>query len=280
MANQNWVLINIKQYCFDNSNKKNVEFFEQMLLGLLDSMSKIKNNYYDWYLCKKAYEHSKFIRKGERWPEAEKHIKKCPEIAYLYAKFVIKDRWLEAERYIKKCPSSARKYAKYVLKARWKSAEKTILSSLETDPRHLGYHSFGTRKEGFDYVINVVKKPNKQLENSILSYFADAKVEVNSEYMKKVILRDAIRYLKKVKKSRWEELELEITCSPHIKDYWEIIKKDKKASEIFYNKVVMSAMMPREQKESNVYRDTVDPNFNYAQAWLKSNPRNAKDNAA
>ena len=68
MANQNWVLINIKQYCFDNSNKDDVEFFEQMLLGLLDSMSKIKvgirrYNYYDWYLCKKAYEHSKIIRK-------------------------------------------------------------------------------------------------------------------------------------------------------------------------------------------------------------------------
>lgn len=272
MANQNWVLINIKQYCFDNSNKNDVEFFEQMLLGLLDSMSKIKNNYYDWYLCKKAYEHSKFIRKGERWPEAEKHIKRCPEIAYLYAKFVIKDRWLEAERYIKKCPSSARKYAKYILKARWKSAEKTILD--------FGYggglHSFGNRKEGFDYVINVIKKPNKQLENSILSCFADADEHGNREYMKKVILRDAIRYLKKVKKSRWEELELEITCSPHIKDYWKIIKKDKEASEIFYNKVVMSAMMPREQKE----KYSVDPNFNYAQAWLKSNPRNAKDNAA
>jgi len=279
MANQNWVLINIKQYCFDNSNKDDVEFFEQMLLGLLDSMSKIKvgirrYNYYDWYLCKKAYEHSKIIRKGERWPEAEKHIKRCPEIAYLYAKFVIKDRWPEAERYIKKCPDSARRYAKYVLKAPWKSAEKTIMDFGKT------YYSYGTGKDGFDYVINVVKKPNKQLENSILNWFVEANAEQDGSrtniYNRRAILKDVMRYLSKVKKSRWEELELEITNSPHIKDYWEIIKKDKKVSEIFYNKVVMSAMMPREQQEHMNHQE----NFNYAQSWLKSNPRNAKDNAA
>ena len=221
-----------------------------------------------------AKKHMNTQRLFARWPEAEKHIKRCPEIAYLYAKFVIKDRWPEAERYIKKCPSSARRYAKYVLKASWKSAEKTIMDFGKT------YYSYGTGKDGFDYVINVVKKPNKQLENSILNWFVEANAEQDGSrtniYNRRAILKDVMRYLSKVKKSRWEELELEITNSPHIKDYWEIIKKDKKVSEIFYNKVVMSAMMPREQQEHMNHQE----NFNYAQSWLKSNPRNAKDNAA
>ena len=142
------------------------------------------------------------------------------------------------------------------------------------------YYSYGTGKDGFDYVINVVKKPNKQLENSILNWFVEANAEQDGSrtniYNRRAILKDVMRYLSKVKKSRWEELELEITNSPHIKDYWEIIKKDKKVSEIFYNKVVMSAMMPREQQEHMNHQE----NFNYAQSWLKSNPRNAKDNAA
>jgi len=279
MANQNWVLINIKQYCFDGSGKADKEFFEQMLLALLNSMSRIKLgdtglkcNYYDWYLCKKAYESTKIIRKGERWPEAEKHIKRCPDIAYLYAKFVIKDRWPEAERYIKQCPSSARKYAKYVLKAPWKSAEKTIMDFEKTN------YSFGTGKNGFDYVINVVKKPNKLLENSILNWFVEANANEQDihEYSRRAILENTTRYISKVKKSRWEEMELEITYSRHIKDYWKIIKKDKKASEIFYNKVVMSAMMPREQQKNMYHQE----NFNYAEAWLKNNPRNIKDTAA
>ena len=270
MANQDWVLINIKQYCFDNSKKNDVEFFEAMLLGMLDSVTKIKvdgnnsHNYYDWYLCKKAYEHSKIIRKGERWPEAEKHIKKCAEIAYLYAKFVIKGRWPEAERYIKKERSAARKYAKYILKAPWKSAEKKIFDIGET------FSTFGT-SDSFDYVLNVTKKPNKKLENSIQNWFIENNDPTLSqrEYMKKSILKDAMRYLKKVKKSQWKELEIEITKSPHIGEYWKIIKKDNEASDIFYNKVIIAAMM----KENN-------EDVNYAKSWLKSNPRNTKDTAA
>lgn len=260
MANQDWVLINIKQYCFHSSKKNDIEFFEQMLLGMLDAMTKIKVTggiiYYDWYLCKKAYEHSKIIRKGERWPEAEKYIKKCPEIAYLYAKFVVKDKWPEAERYIKTDSSAARKYAKYVLKRRWKSAEKTIIDFGKT------YRSYGTN-DGFDYVINVVKKPNRELENSILNWFAE-KNDPNHEYTRRIIIKDSIRYLSKVKKSRWEELELEIAYSSHISDYWKIIKKNKEARDVFYNKVSIAAMMPKKELE-----------FNYAEAWLK-----AKDVAA
>lgn len=36
----------------------------------------------------------------ERWTEAEQYIMKDPELAYFYAKNIIKGRWPEAEPYI------------------------------------------------------------------------------------------------------------------------------------------------------------------------------------
>ena len=72
-------------------------------------------------------------------------IKKDPEHAYLYARYIIKGRFPEAEEYIKKHPKYAYEYAKYVIKGRFPEAEESI----KKDPQYAHY-----------YAKNVIKDEN------------------------------------------------------------------------------------------------------------------------
>jgi hypothetical protein len=102
-------------------------------------------------------------------------IKKDPEYAYRYAKYVIKGRFIEAEDYIKKDSEYAYKYAHYIVKGRWNEAEPYIIK----DPYW-----------AYEYALDVIK-----------GRFTEAE-----EYIKKDP-RYAYRYAIDVIKGRWIEAE-------------------------------------------------------------------------
>ena len=275
MSDQTWVLLNIKQYCFDKDSK----FFEEMLLGFGQTILKIEGgSYYQYYLLKKMYEYAKVIKKDRwleaeklikkepeiaylyakfvikgRWPEAEKLIKKEPEIAYIYAKFVIKGRWPEAEKNIRKCSSSARKYAKYVLKKRWKVIEKNLTSICDFS----------------DYVQHVLKSPNSKLESLFLEKLSNCSNWEKTEFVQK-----AVNYCVRIKKKRWIEAEQYFANSAYIENYCRFLKKDEKAKEEFRNKILICALMNDDSIDS--YGDAHYVSFNYAKQYLE----NSKETAA
>lgn len=252
MSDQNWVLLNIKQYCFDSTHPKDSKFFEEMLLGFGQTILKIEGgSYYQYYLLKKMYEYAKVIKK-DRWLEAEKLIKKEPEIAYLYAKFVIKGRWPEAEKNIRKCSSSARKYAKYVLKKRWKVIEKNLTSIWDFS----------------DYVQHVLKSPNSKLESLFLEKLSNC-----SNWEKREFVQKAVNYCVRIKKKRWIEAEQYFANSAYIENYFRFLKKDEKAKEEFRNKILIFALMNDDSIDSYGYGGQ---NFNYAKQYLE----NSKETAA
>ena len=78
-----------------------------------------------------AYWYAKDIIKG-RWLEGESVILKSPDLAFLYARDVIKDRWLEAESIIRTDPYWAYWYARNMIKDRWIDAEPFIKTDFYT----------------------------------------------------------------------------------------------------------------------------------------------------
>ncbi len=74
-----------------------------------------------------AYWYAKYIIKG-RFPEGEKAIASNPDYAYLYAKNIIKGRFPEGEKAIASSPYYALWYAKNVLKGRFPEGEPAIAS--------------------------------------------------------------------------------------------------------------------------------------------------------
>jgi hypothetical protein len=66
---------------------------------------------------------------GERWPEAEPKILKNPNLAQIYAFYIIKGRWPEAEEIISRNSSVAYYYAKNVIKGRFPEGEAAIASN-------------------------------------------------------------------------------------------------------------------------------------------------------
>ena len=75
-------------------------------------------------LFKTLFSYSFFIYR--RWPEAEEYIKRDPEWAYNYSRYIIKGRWPEAEEIIIKKPEWAYNYVFNIIKGRWLEAEETI----------------------------------------------------------------------------------------------------------------------------------------------------------
>lgn len=65
---------------------------------------------------------------GHRWRKAEPYIIKDPELAYKYARDVLKERWPEAEPYIMKDPEWAYYYAFNIVHRRWPEAEPIIMT--------------------------------------------------------------------------------------------------------------------------------------------------------
>ena len=64
-----------------------------------------------------AYNYARSIIKG-RWNEAEQTISACPEYAFNYAINIIRGRWEEAEEFIAKDPKYAYHYARLVIKGK------------------------------------------------------------------------------------------------------------------------------------------------------------------
>lgn len=75
------------------------------------------------------------------YPEIEKYIMNEPEMAVLYAEFVIKGRWPEAEDSIATNPHSAFTYAAYVLGKRWPKAEPVIMTDKQSWKLYLEWMS-------------------------------------------------------------------------------------------------------------------------------------------
>jgi hypothetical protein len=72
-----------------------------------------------------AYQYAKNIIRG-RWPEGEAAIKRDPFKAYYYAKDTLKDRWPEAEKYIIRNDTAAGLYTFNVIHGPWPEAEEAI----------------------------------------------------------------------------------------------------------------------------------------------------------
>ncbi len=121
-----------------------------------------------------AYEYARDIIKG-RWPEAEPTISSDPWAASMYATNVIKGRWPEAEPTIMTDPGVAQLYAINVIKGRWPEAEPTISS----DPWAASI-----------YAINVIK-----------GRWPEAEPTISSDP------QNALTYAVYVIKGRWPEAE-------------------------------------------------------------------------
>lgn len=65
----------------------------------------------------------------EEWPSAEHIIAKDADMAYRYARFVLKSQWVKGEDAILSCARSSCLYAKHILKKPWFDAEKIISTS-------------------------------------------------------------------------------------------------------------------------------------------------------
>lgn len=261
MSQQDWCLISIKQYVFNNSNAKDREFFETFLLGLMKvsciDLKKIAaRGYYDWYSCKKAYEYCKIVRK-DRWPEAEKYIIRSPEIAYLYAKNVIKGRWPEAEKNIKKNSNAARRYAKYVLKGRWPEAEKGIFKKIKN--QHASYYNL---HDQWQYIKHLTKMPNKNFEKNVLEEFEKQKGIgcYNTQYV--------LEYILKFKKKRWEEIEMHLANSRYVSRYMDFLNSEEDKEE-FKNKVLAMALS-----------DVPHPNYSHRKNYAKEYLETSKEKVA
>ena len=69
----------------------------------------------------------KYHTKPNQLDEYENRVAIIPELAYYYARDIIKGIWPEAEPYIMKDPHYAYYYALYRIEGRWEAAEPYIM---------------------------------------------------------------------------------------------------------------------------------------------------------
>jgi len=81
--------------------------------------------------------------KFERFPELEPLLYNDPELAFDYAKIIVRGRFIEAEPYIMKDPTYAYHYAADVIKDEWPEAEPYIVKDT---PSALNYSSYLSRR--------------------------------------------------------------------------------------------------------------------------------------
>jgi hypothetical protein len=82
-----------------------------------------------------------------RFPAGEAAIAKSPELAYLYARDVIKGPWKPGEKAITTDPLYTYAYARDVIKGRWEPGEE----ALATDPTHAHMYALHVIKGPFTY---------------------------------------------------------------------------------------------------------------------------------
>ena len=93
-----------------------------------------------------------------------------PEIAYLYAKNVIKGRWPEAESNIMKNQSTILKYVRDVIEGRWPEAEPTIMKS----PYYAYLYATNIIKGRWPKAEHIImKSTNKNIIKQYLKFLSD-----------------------------------------------------------------------------------------------------------
>ena len=146
-----------------------------------------------------AYYYARDVIKG-RWPQAE-HTIMASEYANLYAREVIKGRWPQAEPYIIQNPVSAYSYARDVIKGRWPEAEPYIM-------QHPGWTYY--------YAHDVIKGRWLQAEPTMMEnlewvyQYARDVIDGRWSEAEPAIMQDSewsYKYARFIIKGRWPEAE-------------------------------------------------------------------------
>lgn len=145
----------------------------------------------------------KFCQERGRIKEIEEHITSNPNLAFEYARLVIKGRWEEAEPNISKNENIAITYAKDILKGRFPLFEKNILKN---------------KSKIIEYCMAIKQR------------FPEAE-----PYLAKGSINDILCYAKNVIRGRFELAEPKIITRPHwILDYSMLFYPNKPPEE-FHN---------------------------------------------
>jgi len=262
MSNNKWLSLDLRYGCSWHSSNKEKKQTEKILLAAL----KIEHsepdgpfaNYYKHYLCRKAYEYAKNVKR-ERWIETERYIKKYPTLAYLYSKYVIQGRWIQAEKYIATSADSARLYAQYVMKKPWKKAEEILFVDFNDD---LSDYQPEIRQvqnlhESYYYIKNVTKKRNSKFEKLLIELSNQPR---NTRFSR--VPKLAYNYCRFMIKGRFEEIENLLVDSRYNKEYSELLSPNEK--EEFTNKVIMNGIEHGDEKIS-----PFEMSYDYGIKWVK-----------
>jgi hypothetical protein len=116
--------------------------------------------------------------------------KMIPNIAYYYARYVMKRRWEDAEPYISRQDSIAFNYAYWVVKGRWEECEQTLIDG---DPYYIARYA----EDVLDGRWADIGKPE-------------------AEEVLKTYPQYAAEYAMHVMKKRWKEAEPYIKQDPRL----------------------------------------------------------------